>query len=668
MSALDLYHPETGERVDIKYDFVIALISGLVPISFCVVSFHIAEADKYWVSISEERRRELLLTVIHIKEASSPMGSKEPRPPRADRCAILKLMLMNLRKVFVGAILLGTSVCIMHYFGMLAMCFSGTVRYDVVPLAFSVFIALTVSFAALLLVFRLTQFFPYMYIRVGSSIVAALAVSAMHYTGMAAASYEFNSEPTEPWTFTIVPPTTAVYIATIIGVGVSQAFGAHVLTLVMHTDAAKTHTLANKLEAAQSDLQLLRRLFRILNVTRSWNIDQNVQKYHCRRKDPDLQLNETTQIVCSDCLKNPATLEILKDYLVSKYDTNSLFFLVEMQQTMQKGKITTKVEAQAIFDEFIAIGSPMQVNLSGKKVKMLENKLNSDSDLFDLRVFQSACSEVKYVLDMQTQEWAKSCPYAFNLCSRILGTFGHVKFNSVTSANNSTNLGSGTDSNFTKLSLTKVSENRPSPRMNSRNLSEPQTNSRKYKHSPLIAAMRALPSADLESARDRLLTSVQDSEDPRSESEQPKQHPKRRSVSFQTSEEVEKVAHKAHTQDAGEKWKEQPQEPTLAVPSFAVNGTSAEMVATSKEKEGTGGDKPAQRKLEGAQTPPPVSSRSPKPLSHHSRLSSHPLPQVQPPFVKVHFPANRRFSLPSNTPEGTSSATGALYTNPDFWG
>jgi len=107
--------------------------------------------------------------------------------------AALLLVLVRWGKGFrhalgLGAIVLGAGIAGMHYTGMAAIPVVPAIRYDPVMLAVSVAIAIVVAFVALKLAFSLS---------VGGSRVKKLAaaaimgsaVSAMHYTGMAAARF-----------------------------------------------------------------------------------------------------------------------------------------------------------------------------------------------------------------------------------------------------------------------------------------------------------------------------------------------------------------------------------------------------------------------------------------------------------------------------------------------
>jgi NO-binding membrane sensor protein with MHYT domain len=86
------------------------------------------------------------------------------------------------RPLLLGGIIIGFGVASMHYIGMAAMLMPDTVRYDYPVVALSILIAVVAGTAALWAALRLS--------RVWSTLIASLimgvAVSGMHYTGIAA--------------------------------------------------------------------------------------------------------------------------------------------------------------------------------------------------------------------------------------------------------------------------------------------------------------------------------------------------------------------------------------------------------------------------------------------------------------------------------------------------
>jgi NO-binding membrane sensor protein with MHYT domain len=89
----------------------------------------------------------------------------------------------NFAWILVGGLFTGSGVAIMHYVGMSALTTYGSVQYDSGLVALSVVIGIVAATAAL---------WATVYIRgatatVGAALIMGIAVSGMHYTGMAAA-------------------------------------------------------------------------------------------------------------------------------------------------------------------------------------------------------------------------------------------------------------------------------------------------------------------------------------------------------------------------------------------------------------------------------------------------------------------------------------------------
>jgi len=98
---------------------------------------------------------------------------------------------LGTRNLIISTILMGTGIVAMHYTGMFAMEMSPPIRYNPLLFVASVLIALVASFAALWISFQLRWKHSMMEIpaKLGSAAVMGLAISGMHYTGMAAAHF-----------------------------------------------------------------------------------------------------------------------------------------------------------------------------------------------------------------------------------------------------------------------------------------------------------------------------------------------------------------------------------------------------------------------------------------------------------------------------------------------
>ncbi|MFE7169614.1 MHYT domain-containing protein [Streptomyces sp. NPDC057616] len=97
--------------------------------------------------------------------------------------------------LFTGGTITGLGVASMHYLGMAGMRLNGKLEYNTLTVAVSVVIAMVAATAALWAAGQVRGFAW----SVGASLVMGLAVSGMHYTGMAALSVHLHDTgvPTE---------------------------------------------------------------------------------------------------------------------------------------------------------------------------------------------------------------------------------------------------------------------------------------------------------------------------------------------------------------------------------------------------------------------------------------------------------------------------------------
>src|ERR1700719_293361 len=95
-----------------------------------------------------------------------------------------------------GSVIMSAGIAGMHYKGMAAMRLPAIARFSPLLVTISLLFAFTFSLVALLMAFDLREETRFTVPRrLGSAIVMGLAVSAMHYTGMAAASFIPASAP-----------------------------------------------------------------------------------------------------------------------------------------------------------------------------------------------------------------------------------------------------------------------------------------------------------------------------------------------------------------------------------------------------------------------------------------------------------------------------------------
>ncbi|MEU0218971.1 MHYT domain-containing protein [Streptomyces sp. NPDC006265] len=90
--------------------------------------------------------------------------------------------------LFTGGTVTGLGIASMHYLGMASMSLDGKLEYDTVTVGVSVAIAMGAATAALWAAGQVRGFLW----SVGAGLVMGLAVSGMHYTGMAALSVHLH--------------------------------------------------------------------------------------------------------------------------------------------------------------------------------------------------------------------------------------------------------------------------------------------------------------------------------------------------------------------------------------------------------------------------------------------------------------------------------------------
>jgi NO-binding membrane sensor protein with MHYT domain len=100
------------------------------------------------------------------------------------------------RGTLVGAgVVTGLGVAAMHYLGMAALRLDAAIRYDIFTVGLSVLIAIVAATAALWAAVTIRGFLT----SLGASLVMGVAVSGMHYTGMAAVSVHLHGTTGASW-------------------------------------------------------------------------------------------------------------------------------------------------------------------------------------------------------------------------------------------------------------------------------------------------------------------------------------------------------------------------------------------------------------------------------------------------------------------------------------
>ncbi|MFZ5485134.1 MAG: MHYT domain-containing protein [Pseudomonadota bacterium] len=135
------------------------------------------------------------------------------------------------RRLMLGGVLIGAGIGAMHYTGMAAMRLDGLIRYDLTLFLLSIVVAVVLAIVSLWVKFEMQRLEWRRRGQVVAAVVMGLAVSGMHYTGMAAAYFIREGDVSIPdsqitptlLATVVLAVTGAIIIATIAGVYVSRA-------------------------------------------------------------------------------------------------------------------------------------------------------------------------------------------------------------------------------------------------------------------------------------------------------------------------------------------------------------------------------------------------------------------------------------------------------------
>jgi NO-binding membrane sensor protein with MHYT domain len=175
---------KTQNSEEIKFEFSTGLtVASIIASLLCIyLGLIISSRDRAYTK-SKEGIAEMTLsdasnmTIKEIKETNFVIMAlcKDPYP------------------LILGGFVTAAGILVMHYLGMMAMVFQGTMIVDTGLIAASVIIAIVASVAAFWILFRLLALFPNdESFRFLGSIVMAIGISGMHYTGAAAVNYDYN--------------------------------------------------------------------------------------------------------------------------------------------------------------------------------------------------------------------------------------------------------------------------------------------------------------------------------------------------------------------------------------------------------------------------------------------------------------------------------------------
>ena len=155
---------------------------------------------------------------------------------------------IQLFRVVLGGFIMGAGVVIMHYSGMQAMKFSGSMYYKIDLFIASIIIAIvaaTVGLSLIIFFGKKDQITSFKY-KISAALVMGLAVSGMHYTGMEATVFISNG------------PASLLFESTAgVPILIFSILGITVLILIVAIIASITQGEFNHLKFIKDELEIL---------------------------------------------------------------------------------------------------------------------------------------------------------------------------------------------------------------------------------------------------------------------------------------------------------------------------------------------------------------------------------------------------------------------------
>ena len=182
--ALDLASRLSSERSAVRW---VWWLGGSIAMGVGIWSMHFVGMLAFHLPVPMRFDGPLVLLSVFVAIVASALALFVASRPA------LPMVVLTASSLFMGAAISG-----MHYIGMAAMQLPAVVTWRPFLVVLSIAIAVTASFGALLLAFRLRR--PdgglFRWIRLWAATVMGAAIVGMHYTGMAAA--QFTAAPAAP--------------------------------------------------------------------------------------------------------------------------------------------------------------------------------------------------------------------------------------------------------------------------------------------------------------------------------------------------------------------------------------------------------------------------------------------------------------------------------------
>jgi NO-binding membrane sensor protein with MHYT domain len=204
LSAISLAHQQIP--LETNLNLFLTFMSLLAPIGCVYFGLFLSSRDQMFTMNKEEF---IQLILAEVKSFHS----------LRDRRILFKLILLrNPLPLILGGSVMGAGVLVMHYIGMMAVSTNNiSIHWNFEIVIASILIAIIASIVGYWILFRLLALYPATEsLRIGSVCVLTVAVCAVHYIGMAAASYSYddnnssNSNTSSPFSSTTTVPKDSV--------------------------------------------------------------------------------------------------------------------------------------------------------------------------------------------------------------------------------------------------------------------------------------------------------------------------------------------------------------------------------------------------------------------------------------------------------------------------
>jgi diguanylate cyclase len=249
MSAMTICHKQT--QLQTNLDLLMTIISLFAAILCVYFGLYLSTRDQMFTMKKEEF---IQLVLSEVKSFQSLRDNK----------ILFKLILLrNPLPLILGGSVMGSGVIVMHYLGMMAISTENTkINWNVGIIIASILIAIIASSAAYWILFRLLALYPTMEsLRIGSACVLTIAVCAVHYIGMTAASYSYLEQSSSSLSSSTSVPINSVVSIVIL---ISLIFN-YLVSMIIQAELRSCHyrlsALDQILSSAQDDPHLKHQSF-----------------------------------------------------------------------------------------------------------------------------------------------------------------------------------------------------------------------------------------------------------------------------------------------------------------------------------------------------------------------------------------------------------------------